>query len=331
VSLTRPPANRTQSDDARIPIELLPVPTAALPMTHTPGSATAGDFFFAGPRDSTPATVPLTSMILILLGGVALFVQSSRQDFLLGQLAAPALTIGAMHGLGRGGFRKIIMLAAAIALLSALSTGAGPASAYFQAQAGLSSPIWCWLVIIAGAVLAMIVLSAVVKSFRRRFIMKRPFLRGCDRLLGTLVGLAEGALVILTVCWTVVEIRPYAQLVRDRQDTQIGSFRHALAAQMVRLADEANVGDLGRFVVATNPIDDVPQIRKVVDELNTTGRISLDSLGSLDPETIEKLNEILKQTTGREQGGLDQLIETCEQRNETRDKAYRRLPPTDQR
>ncbi|HVP10482.1 MAG TPA: CvpA family protein [Phycisphaerae bacterium] len=322
-----PPTTRTTSDDARPRIELLPVPAVARGISPTSGSTTGADLYFAAPRSSPAGRVPLKTLVLILLGGVALFVLSARRDFLLGQLAAPVLTIGALHGLLRGGFRKIIMLAATIGVLYAMATGADALNAYLQSRTSLVNPVWSWLLIILAAVLVLVLISAMVKSFRRRVIMRRPFTRGADRLLGVLVGLAEGALVILTVCWMVVEVKPYTQQIRDRQDVEAGSYRQALATRMVRLADEAGTGDLGRLVAATNPIDDVPEIRKVIDELNTKGEISLDSLGNLDPETIQRLNDLLKQTTGQEQGGLNQLIETHQQGSESRDQARGQLPP----
>ena len=326
--LVRPTHSTTQQP--RPSIELLPPHGAAERLAAAVSSTPGPKFHFPEPAGSHRAALPLKSFALILLLGAGLFLYSSRNDLLLGQLAAPILTLGALHGLWRGGVRKIIMIAATIGLVYFATTGSDAANSFIQSRMSPSAAGWSWVVIAFIAVVLLLVVAIVVGIFRRRVVMKHPFLRGFDRFVGVLVGVAEGALIILTVCWMAVEIRPYAAVVRDQPQTQVGSFRHGMLDDMVRIADEAGDGAIGEIVDATNPVDSVPALKQVIDDLNTTGEIRLDSLGNLDPETVRKLNDLLKQTPAEDLGGLNKVIEQYQKGNESREKSYHQLPPSGQ-
>lgn len=296
-----------------------------------PASPAAFDVYLGGgggqeQMDREAPGFPLKSAALILLTAVALFAASDHYGYLLGQIAAPILAIGTLHGLWRGGFRKIVMLAATVGLLYGVTAGGGCAAKLLGGGQPSRAAGWSYAVLGLAGIVALLMVSAVVKSVRKNMIVTRPLACGVDRIVGVIVGLIEPALLVLAVCWTVTEIRPHAQLIRDHRDTEVGSFRHQMATQMVRLADEADRGVVGRLVRATNPFDQIPMIRKAIDELNTTGQCSLFDLSKLDPQTADGLNAVLKQTPAGDLGGLNDVIEQYKRSNEARDKAYRQLP-----
>jgi uncharacterized membrane protein required for colicin V production len=325
VPLVRPTHSTTQPP--RSSIELHPPHNAAERLAAAAGSASGAKFSFPEPASSRSGRWPLKSFAFIVLLGAALFLYSLRHDLLLGQFAAMILTLGALHGLWRGGTRKIIMIAATIGLLYLATSSSDAANTYIQSRMSPSAASWSWVVIAGVLVLALLVIGISVSIFRRRVVMKHPFLRGFDRLVGVGVGTAEGALIILTVCWMAVSIRPYATVVRDQPQTQVGSSRHRMLTDMVRIADEAGDGTVGEIVDATNPIDSVPVLKQAIDDLNTKGEIRLDSLGNLDPETARKLNEWLKQNPTENLGGLNKVIEDYKKGGETQEKSNRQLPP----
>ncbi|MFH1418152.1 MAG: CvpA family protein [Planctomycetota bacterium] len=261
--------------------------------------------------------------MLILLAASGLFAYSTHQDVLVGRIAAPLLALGALHGLWRGGFRKAAMLVATILVFYCVTKYGGAAAQLAQNATGSASAGWGYAGLSLVAVITLVFTSLVVNVIRRRHILKRPLVTGLDRLSGTFVGAAEAALIVLAVCWTAVEIRPHAMLVRDYTDTPISSSRQEFAAGIVRLADEVGVGTMGRIVDATNPIDHIPVLRKAIDDLNRTGQFDL---GSLDPETARKLNELLKQTPSGDAGGLQGVMEQLEHKNETAEQLRQELP-----
>lgn len=265
-----------------------------------------------------------TSLLICGLTGI-LFLLSWRRAYLLGELALPILALGMLHGLWRGGFRKIILLAATIGLLYGVAL-AGPKIGQI-APLGSKASIggWGYVVACAMAIILFLFASAATNRIRRRVFIRRPALRTIDGLLGMAVGFAEAALIPLAFCWTAVEARPHLTLIRDHPDTETGSFRQRFAGAMIRLADEADAGAIGRLADATNPIGRIPALRKVFDDLNASGQIRLDDLGNMDPATAEKLNELLRQSPlGPD--GLKGLIESQQQASQTTEQVYRQLP-----
>ncbi len=97
---------------------------------------------------------------------------------------------------------------------------------------------------------------------------------------------------------------------------------------MVRLADEASAAPLGDFVEATNLISSVPVLSQAIDSLNGTGRINL---GGLSPQKTKRLNDLLPELTGRKLDTFEDLIEQYEKGNKARERAYRQLPPPQNR
>jgi len=277
----------------------------------------------AGTTARSAAAPWKTSLLLIALAGI-LFFHSWRHGYLLGELAVPILALGVLHGLWRGGFRKIILLAAMVGLLYGVAA-AGPAIEQIGPASAASASGWGYLIACVLAIFLFLVLSVVTQRVRRRVVLRRPVVRTVDRFFGMAVGFAEAALIPLAVCWTAVEARPHLMTIRDHPEIEADSFRRTFAASMVQLADESHAGVIGRLVDVSNPIGQVPILRKIFDDLNTCGQIRLDDLGNLDPATAEKLNELLKQSPL----GLDalkQLKDSQQQSSQTAEQVYRQLP-----
>ncbi|MBN2562591.1 MAG: CvpA family protein [Phycisphaerae bacterium] len=283
-------------------------------------AGSGGEFQFDRPRTGRP---PILSTILLLVAGVGLFAYSIQQGVLLAQIAIPFMTLTTVHGLWRGGFRKFFMLPLVIVAFYLAFTYPDFADPAVKAVLGSSSNVVNGVITAATLGLTLVIASLVLGRVRMRHIATRPLLLLVDRVIGSGIGLAEGVFVALSICWVVVMVRPHTSLLRDHQDTLPGSFRHRVATMLVRLADDAETEPLGRVVRATNLIENTPALRDVIDELNSTGKVDLESL---DPEMAQKLNELIPQMSGGEFDNLNQLIEKYKEANEARDKAYRQLP-----
>ncbi len=265
---------------------------------------------------------PWLSSVLIVLTAIGIYVTSSHRDYLLGQVAVPFLALGMLHGLWRGGLRKILMLSAMIALAYAAATCVPMLTSYIGSAASPIGAAAVWLVLGITAIVFLLLVGWLGKSLRRRIILPRTPLRIFDRLVGMTVGLAEGGLVVLAVCWTVVAFGQQMRMVRDHRDTAEDSQRYRVASQMVRLAEEAERGTIGELVQATNIFDRIPALRDAIDGLNRTGRLDLKGL---DPETVDRLNQLLQQAPAENLGNLGQVIEQYKKANEARTHAYHQL------
>ena len=307
-------------------IELAPLPKPKPPRFTTPivdmpgeGGAAFDFEVFTGPK--RPG-IPWKSILFVLVMSGVLFGFSSKSDYLLGQLAAPLLCLGALHGLWRGGFRKIVMLAVTI-LMFAFVSGYAHVFAPVTRTAGGSSAGLNFLISLAVAIVGLVVAGFIVRRIRNRVILRRPILVVIDRFVGAGVGMAEAALVVLTVCWTTVEIAPHAAAVRDQRSVTVGSFRQVFAAGVVDFASEASEGPVGEVVEATNPFWRFPDLRLAIHNYFETGSIDPSTL---DPETVNRLNELLKDTPIGDIGGLQEVLKKYEGNAETYDDVRRQLP-----
>lgn len=265
-----------------------------------------------------------TTLCILVLGGI-LFFHSWRRDYLLGELAVPILTLGTLHGLWRGGFRKIVFLAATIGLLYLAAVALPTAGQSSSATASSSGSGWGYVIVCAMAIILLLFIALVTRQIHHRLIVRRPFLRTIDGILGMAVGFAEAALIPFAVCWTAVEARPHLTMLRDRSTAEVGESRQQFVASLIQIADEAHAGAIGPLVDATNPIDQVPLLRKIFNDLNNYGQIRLDDMGNLDPATAEKLNELLKRSPlGPDV--LQGLKDSHQQSNQTAEQLYRQLP-----
>ena len=192
-----------------------------------------------------------------------------------------------------------------------------------QKVAGNSSGFISGLITAAAAIALYLISMVMVGRFRRRHIANRTGRLRVDRLVGSAIGFAEGAFIVLAICWTVVMVRPHAEVVRDSRDVAADSFQHQAADTIVRLAREAQTPPLASLVKATNLIERTPVLRDAIHQFNTTGSIDLSHL---DPQTAARLDDLTKQMSKGEYANLDQLLQSAERNRKAQEELHRRLP-----
>jgi len=275
--------------------------------------------------DKTPPTRKPWLAIGLLIGAIAAgFGLSVQYDSLLGQIAVATLGAGSLHGLWRGGLRKLVMLPASLGMLVLLASHPGFADPLIKMVAGKSSELGNGLACVAAFVLAMLAAGTVVRVIRNRIIMKRPFLRATDRLFGTTLGAAEGALILLTICWTAVLVEPHTRSILEEPSIEAGSVQHKFAAGLVRLTEEIDGSPLRPIVRDANPIEEIPALRDAIENLKASGPNAIDS------KVRKAAMEALKTADPEKLGVLQKLVRDQARKDQSRDNAYRQLPkPTD--
>lgn len=285
-----------------------PIPRSASPMRTEPDAA---------PRSGGAGAMLLGLCIVVLAG--ALYGVSAQANYLLGQLAAAIAGPLTLLGLWRGAFRKVLMLGGFVAgcyvfmRLQAPSAGAvGPANPPVGVSAGSMMALL--------AIPVLLILAALAgRFFYAAYFARRPFARTCDRFFGTLVGLAEAAMVILPLCWITTMILPAAFRVRDSAPGGPDSTQTRFAAAIVQLGLEASSGPVGEVTRATNLIATFPVLKQMIDDLNQTGRMDFGRL-ELDPALLQKLQELLPSTGAP--GGTS-ILEQIRQQTEAHNAAAR--------
>ncbi len=247
-----------------------------------------GERDFIVERDTRPGA-PWLSAGLILGASAALFGASINYDFLLGQLLVPIIGLATAHGLLRGGFRKLIMLPATIFVIAFLATNPTIADPIVQRITGGPSVIGNWIACAVIATLSLVILALPVKAIRNRLIMRRPLLRGADRMIGTGVGFAEGAFAALLVMWGTVLLEPHARSVSNHAGAQ--PAQQKLAAGILRLATEIDATPLAPIIRDANLLEEFPAIRQQLGAIRSDG--TLDPM-AMDPGTRESLIKILE-------------------------------------
>jgi hypothetical protein len=261
--------------------------------------------------------------ILLLMAGVALLLYSIREEHLLGQVAAPILTLGAVHGLWRGGFRKILMLLVTVGVLYFVCAYPTFADPLVQRVVGASSGVVSGLITVGVAIIMYLVANRAVARFRGRHIANRTGRLRLDRLVGTTIGFAEGAIVVLSICWTAVMVRPNALAARDRVDSSVDPSQRQTAAAVVKLADEAEAEPFGQIVNATNLIERMPALHDTIDQFNRTGTIELSHL---NPEATRKLDDLTKQVFQGQYQNFDDLLRAAQQGRQGQQPPQQRTP-----
>lgn len=267
-------------------------------------------------------------MAMVFLIAAGAFAYSAHRGHLIGEIASVVMLPCALHGVWRGGFRKSTMLAVAIGtayLLSAKSDFAAPLITAVGGPAGSVGNI-----VAAGAIamVAWITMFFIARSIHRRVIAKNRFFGAVDRFAGTLVGAAEGALVVLTVCWCASSLRPYATDLVHANETVAGSARDRIGKYMLQIAAEADDGTLGQITKATNPIGQFPALQDAIDQLNTTGTLNIESI---DPATLQGVQSLLDQSGASNTIGLDSMLEKVKENNAANEAAYKQLPSSNNR
>lgn len=265
--------------------------------------------------DKAPAPRKPWLAIGLLIGAIASgFGLSVQYDSLLGQIATAILGAGALHGLWRGGLRKLVMIPASLGMFVLLASYPSFAEPLVKMVAGKSTDLGNGLACVVAFLAAMLAAGAIVRVIRNRIIMKRPILRATDRLFGTTLGTAEGGLILLAICWTAVLVEPQARTILKQPATEAGSVQHQFAAGLVRLAEELDDSPLKPIVRDANPLEEIPAIRDAIDNMGT------------DAPQLRQAFEYLKTADPEEINGLTNVLRNLEESNESRDKAYRRLP-----
>ncbi len=237
-------------------------------------------------------------LVVGLLIGAAVtgFAMSVRNEFLLGQIAAVALGLGSLHGMWRGGFRKIVMM---VAFATASYLGArfhSLAAPLVKSLYGSPSILGNYIVTIAVMMLCLVFIRWMVERTKRRSILTRPWLAAFDRVVGAIAGLSEGMLLVLSICWLTTAIGPRAATILSNTAGGPESARAQLSRSILRLSAEAKTGVMADVTKATNPIDSMPGVRAAIDRLNRTGELRLDELGiELPPELSQALQGLAKE------------------------------------
>jgi len=261
------------------------------------------------------------AMVLIFLAAAGLFAYFAHRGHLVGEIASVVLLPCAIHGVWRGGFRKTAMLAVTMGLFYLLSVKPDFAAPLVSAIGGPTSTAAQWVAAGGIALVAWMTTFFLARKIQRRVIAPRRFLGATDRFAGTFVGAAEGALVVLSLCWCASSLRPYATNLVHANDTVAGSPKDRIGKYMLQIAEEADIGLLGRITQATNPINQVPALRDAIEQLNTTGRFDIESL---DPSTVNQIQGLLQQSGVSNDVGLDSLHQQVKENDSARDAAHRR-------
>ncbi len=304
-----------------------PPPTPGFRQPNHREGGCGEDFEF----DKTAAPRRPWLAIGLLIGAIAAgFGLSVQHDSMLGQIAVAILGAGSLHGLWRGGLRKIVMLPASVGMLVLLATYPNFADPVVKMVAGESSGLGNGLACVAAFVLAMVAAGTVVRVVRDRIVMTRPILRAPDGFFGTTIGAAGGGLILLAICWTAVIAEPHARTILKQPSVQAGTFEHQFAAGLVRLAEEIDGSPLQPIIRDANPLEEIPAIRDAIENMGAGGQ-SFD-LNAIDPKLRKAAMEILKTADSDKHGGPPKALREYEQNNKSRDKAYRQLPkPSDSR
>lgn len=242
----------------------------------------------------------------MVMGGAATgFYFSDRADFLLGEVAAVLLGAFGLHGLWRGGFRKLVMLPVTIAVLvlvSAKPDFADPLIRAVHGDSSLAGNMAACALAIVGSLLAA---GWFVRTVRQRVIMRRPMLLGADRFVGASVGLAEGGLLLLVICWAAVLAEKPMSQAKGHASSEPVSARYALVNGVLRLIGEIDASPLKDLVRNHNYLESVPSVQAAIQQMeqasaNSDGwNGSADGLAELlqnvDPATLGEFGEVAKQ------------------------------------
>jgi hypothetical protein len=217
----------------------------------------------------------MTILFLVAAGSFAYFAQRGH---LVGEIASFVLLPCALHGVWRGGFRKTAMIAVTLGLLNLFWNKpdfAAPLATAMGAQPGAFSNV-ASAMLVSGA--AYLLTYVIARGLQRRIIARNRFNLAADRCAGALVGGAEGALIVLSLCWMATSLQPYATGLVHSDDTVPGSARDRIGRYLLQVANESDQGPLGAITRSTNPVNHFPDLRNAIDQLNTTGKLNLEGL-----------------------------------------------------
>lgn len=298
----------------------------AVPFTRTPPPAKPlpprPDHEAAIVEEAQPGFgVPWLGTGLFVGATAAGFALSAQQGWLLGQIAALALGLSTLHGLWRGGLRKLIMLPVSVGLLAFIVSHPGFADPFVNSVLGQPSVIGSALTVGLVGLLAWVIAGRLAKWVRDRCVRRRPMLLAADRFLGLSIGLAEGALTLLALCWATVLLEPQARVVRDHPNVSLDSIEHRVAAGVVQIAEEINASPLEAIANESNPLEEIPAVRDALYNLGDRTELRFEAMS---PAARRRVMDRLR----RSQPELfDALMDRMEAGHRVRDQVYQSLPP----
>ena len=229
------------------------------------------------PEAGAPARreVRRSTIVIVIVIAFAAFTVSAIFDFLLGQIAVPVLTIAGLHGLSRGGFRKLLVLPVTVGAAYLAASHLTIADSTIRKVTSDFAPV---ADVMAGALAVAIVLAIagrLADALYNRFFPRRPALEFLDHLAGAGTGLIEGAFFLLVLCWATAFLEPQARVVLEHRNAEKDSLRNQFAAGLVQLTEEINGTNLERVVHETNLLEEIPAVR---DVLSTFAKQAIDKL-----------------------------------------------------
>jgi colicin V production protein len=265
---------------------------AAPPVTNW-ALAAATDTSRKASKDDTrpPPRSPTAAMAFLFLAAAGAFAYFAQRGHLVGEIATAVILPCALHGVWRGGFRKIAMIAATLGLLNLFWNKPDFAAPLVNAVGAQSDAFSNVVAALLTSLVAWVTVFFVARGLHRRVIAKNRTNVTADRFVGATIGAVEGGLVVLTLCWLALSLRPYANGLVQSPDTVQGSARDRIGHYLLQIGNESAAGPLGRFALMTNPIDRVPELRNAFEQLNSTGKLNLESINSAKVQELRKLLE----------------------------------------
>jgi len=251
-----------------------------------------------------------------------MFFLSIRGGYLLGQIAAPIFMLSGLHGIWRGALRKMIMLPVMVGITYWVTSQVDFADPVIRLMGGRSSFIGNAVACGLAIVLTVVVVGGIVRIVRERLTRRRPFLLTVDRFLGASFGLAEAAIVMLSLCWSVVLVEPQAKATQALRPADTDSFQHILTAGILQLTDEIDQGPFRSIVRDHNWLEDIPAVRDALSGLPSD---------SPNPAWHEKITEFLRQADQDRESETNTPFQQYRRANRQRDNTYRSLPSPNNR
>jgi len=307
---------RLRSETPLDPIPLEPLAPSTGGVPSLAAVAQPPPVFEVEPSPRRPG--PWLLVGLVAGGCAAMFFLSVRNGYLLGQIAAPVCLFSGLHGIWRGALRKMVMLPLMVGMTYLVTSQVDFADPVIRLMAGRSSIIGNTIACGLAVILTVVVVGGIVRVVRDRLTRSRPLLLTADRLLGAGFGLAEAAIVMLSVCWSVVLVEPQAKATQALRPTDTESFQHALASGILQLTDEIDQGPFRSIVRDHNLLEDIPAVRDALSNLQSDNP---------DADWHKKITEFLRQHADQDrEGESGGPVEQYRRANRRRDHTYRSLP-----
>lgn len=247
----------------------------------------------ADPDASAPRYGFWLSTGLLAGGAAALITFSVGSGYLLGQIAGAVLALAGLHGLWRGGLRKLLMLPVSCGLVFVLAFYPGFPDPVIVLALGRASPAWNVVACVVVVLSALMIAGRTARVIRSRVTTGRRTFLTLDHLFGAALGIGQGLVVMLGLCWATVLIEPQARAVLHHRNLHEGSACQRLAAGIVQLTREINETPIESIVHEANLLERVPSIRDALYDLADGQRLTLESM---DAEVSAEAGEVARES-----------------------------------